>query len=60
MKTDSIVEQARQIRRKIEDENQQDPELFYEHLKNIQERLPDRPVCRKPKPLVTVTKTRVP
>lgn len=59
MKTDPIVEQVRQIRRKIEDENQQDAELFYQHLKKMQERLSDRLVCRKPKPLVTITKTRM-
>ena len=59
MKTDPIVEQVRQVRREIEDETQQDPELFYQHLKKIQERLSDRLVCRKPKPLVTITKTRV-
>jgi hypothetical protein len=59
MRTDPIVEQVRQVRRKIEDENQQDPELFYQHLKKFQERLLDRLVCRKPKPLATVTKTRV-
>jgi len=59
MKIDPIVEQVRQVRRKIEDENQQDPELFYRHLKKIQEGLSDRLVCRKPKPLVPITKTRV-
>ena len=59
MKTDPIVEQVRQVRREIEDETQQDPELFYQHLKKIQERLSDRLVCRKPKALVTITKTRV-
>jgi len=59
MKTDPIVKEVRQVRRKIEEENQQDPELFYQHLKKIQERLSDRLVCRKPKPLVTSTKARV-
>jgi len=59
MKTDPIVEQVRQVRRQIEDETQQDPELFYQYLKKIEEPLSDRLVCRKPKPLVTITKTRV-
>jgi len=59
MKTDPIVEQVRQVRRQIEDENQQDPELFYQHLKKIQERLSDRLVCRQPKPLATSMKKRV-
>jgi len=59
MKTDPIVKQVRQVRREIEDENQQDPELFFQHLKRIQERFSDRLVCRKPKPLATTTKKRV-
>ena len=59
MKTDPIVEQVRQIRREIEDENQQDPELFYQHLKEIQGPLLDRLVCRQPKPLVTPKKKKV-
>ena len=59
MQTDPIVEQVRQVRRRIEDENQQDPELFYQHLKKIQERLSDRLVCRKPKRLATTAKERV-
>ena len=59
MKTDPIVEQVRHVRREIEDENRQDPELFYQHLKKIQERLSDRLVCRKPKPLATITKARM-
>ena len=59
MKTDPIVKQVRQVRRGIEDENQQDPELFFQHLKRIQERFSDRLVCRKPKPLATTTKKRV-
>jgi len=59
MKTDPIVEQVHQVRRQIDDENRQDPELFYQHLKKIQERLSDRLVCRQPKPLATITKKRV-
>jgi hypothetical protein len=59
MRTDPIVEQVRQIRRKIDEETKQDPELLYQHLKKIQERLSDRLICRKPKPLVTSTKTKV-
>jgi len=59
MRTDPIVEQVRQIRRKIDEETKQDTELLYQHLKKIQERLSDRLICRKPKPLVTSTKTKV-
>jgi hypothetical protein len=59
MKTDPIVEEVRQVRRQIEDETQQDPELFYQHLKKIQEPLSDRLVCRQPKPLATPKKKKV-
>jgi len=59
MKTDPIVEQVRQVRRQIESETQQDPELFYQHLKEIQGPLSDRLVCRQPKPLVTPKKKKV-
>jgi hypothetical protein len=59
MKNDPIVEQVRRVRKEIEEENQQDPELLYQHLKKIQERFSDRLVCRKPKPLVASTKAKV-
>ena len=59
MKTDPNVEQVRQVRRRIEDETQQDPELFYQHLKKIQITLSGRLVCRKPKPLATTKKKKV-
>jgi len=59
MKTDPIIEQVRQVRRQIEDETQQDPELFYQHLMKIQEPLSDRLVCRQPKPLSNTKKKKV-
>ncbi len=59
MKTDPIVEQVRQVRKHIEDETQQDPELFYQHLKKVQEPLSHRLVCRQPKPLTTTKKKQV-
>jgi len=59
MKTDPIVEQVREVRRQIEDETHQDPELFYQHLKKIEERISDRLICRQPKPLETIKKKRV-
>ena len=59
MKADPIVEQVRQVRKQIEDENQQDPEFFYQALKRIQERFPDRLVRREPKPLGIRRKKKV-
>jgi hypothetical protein len=59
MKTDLIVDQVRQVRRQIEEETEQDPELFYKYLKKIQEPLSDRLVCRQPKPLATPKKKKV-
>jgi len=59
MKTDPIVQQVRQVRRQIEDENQRDPDLYYQYLKNLQKGLTNRLVCREPKPLATSTKKRV-
>jgi len=51
MKADPIVEQVREIRRQVERETQQDPELYYQHLRKVQERFSGRLVCRQPKPL---------
>jgi hypothetical protein len=59
MKTDPIVQQVRQVRREIEDENKQDPELYYQCLKKLQKTLTSRLVCREPKPLPTTMKKRV-
>jgi len=59
MKTDPIVEQVRQVRKQIEDETHQDPELFYQHLKKIQIPLSGRLVCRQPKPLAATKKKKV-
>ena len=53
MKADPIVEQVREIRRQVERETQQDPELYYQRLRKLQERFSGRLVCRRPKPLPT-------
>jgi hypothetical protein len=58
MKADPIVQQVREIRRQIDDENQHDPELYYQYLKKLQRGLSARLVCRKPKPLITTTKKK--
>ena len=59
MKTDPIVQQVRQVRRQIEDENQRDPDLYYQYLKKLQKGLANRLVCREAKPLATPTKKGV-
>ena len=59
MKTDPIVQQVRLVRRQIEDENQRDPDLYYQYLKKLQKGLTSRLVCREPKPLATSTKKSV-
>lgn len=59
MKADPIVKEVRRIRRQIEDEAKRDPELFYQHLKKIQESFSDKLVCRQPKPIVVRKKKKV-
>ena len=53
------VARYRQVRKQIEDENQQDAEFFYQYLKKVQERFSDRLVCREPKPLGIRRKKKV-
>ena len=59
MKSDPIIEEVRRGRKQLEDEIQQDAELYYQLLKKIQEPLSDRLVCRQPKPLATPKKKKV-
>ena len=47
---DPIIEEVRQIRRKIESDCEDDPKRFYEHVQELQEKYRDRLVQRKPKP----------
>ena len=58
MKADPIVEQVREIRHQVERETQQDPELYYQRLRKLQETLSGRLVCRQPKPLPIAGKER--
>jgi hypothetical protein len=53
MKIDPIVEQVREIRHRIELETHHDPELFYQHLRKLQEAFPERVVNPLPKKLPT-------
>ncbi|MBI2952002.1 hypothetical protein HYY27_07905 [bacterium] len=54
MKLDPIVEEIRDIRHKIDRECQENPEKYYEHVKDFQQKLGARLVCRKPTPLTVV------
>jgi hypothetical protein len=49
MSGDPIVEEVREVRRKIETECQNDAQKYYEHLQQVQEQYGDRLVQRKPK-----------
>ncbi len=51
MEADPIVEQVREIRHQVEREAHQDPELYYQRLRKLQETFARRLVCRQPKPL---------
>jgi hypothetical protein len=42
---------VREIRHQIECETHHDPELYYQHLRKLQETFSGRLVCRPPKPL---------
>ena len=47
---DPIVEEVRQVRHKIEKDCEYDPEKFYEHIQEVQEKYRSRLVQRKPRP----------
>lgn len=47
---DPILEELRKIRHTIEKSYDNDPEKYYRHLLDIQQRYRDRLVRRKPKP----------
>jgi len=51
MNADPIVEQVREARRQIERETEQNPELYYQRLQELQKTLSARLVCRQLKPL---------
>ncbi len=53
MYQDPIVEELRQIRRQIEQECQNDADLYYAHLLEVQKLHAARLVCGAPKPLLT-------
>jgi hypothetical protein len=53
MYQDPIVEELRKIRQQIEQECQNDADLYYAHLLEQQKPHTARLVCRAPKPLLT-------
>ena len=50
MVRDPIIEEVRQVRHKIEAECKDDPQRYYEHIQQVQEKYQNRLVQRKPKP----------
>lgn len=50
MVRDPIIEEVRLVRHKIEIDCEGDPQKFYEHIQQVQEKYRDRLVQRKPKP----------
>ena len=52
MLRDPIIEEVRQVRHKIEVECEDDPQKYYEHIQQVQEKYRNRLVQRKPKPVL--------
>ncbi|MFH1146298.1 MAG: hypothetical protein V1736_01155 [Pseudomonadota bacterium] len=53
---DPIIKEIRTIRHEIEAEYENDPQKYYEHLQQLQERYSKRLVRRKPKPALELAK----
>ena len=51
MLTDPIVEEVRQVRLQIEAECKDDPQRYYAHLQEVQQKYRNRLVQRKPQPI---------
>jgi len=54
MTADPIVREVREIRHEIERQCKEDPEVFYQHVIAVQNKIVGHLVCRRPKPLVPV------
>ena len=50
MLPDPIIEEVRKVRHRIESECEDDPQKFFEHIQQVQEKYRNRLVQRKPKP----------
>ncbi len=59
MSRDPIIEEVRQIRRKIEAECEDDAQKYYDHIQQLQEKYRHRLVQRKPKPSLNRQKLAV-
>ena len=59
MVRDPIIEEVRQVRHAIEAVCEDDPEKYYEHLQEVQDRYPERVVRRAPKPALSKRKLAV-
>jgi hypothetical protein len=56
---DPITEEVRQIRHEIEADCEDDPQKYYEHIRQVQEKYRHRLVQRKPKPALKKQKLAV-
>jgi hypothetical protein len=56
---DPIVEEVRQIRRKIESECEDDGQKYYEHIRKMQEKHRERLVRREPRPALKKEKAAI-
>ena len=50
MLRDPIIEEVRQLRHQIEAEIEDDPQKYYEHIQQVQDKYRNRLVRFKPKP----------
>lgn len=53
---DPIIEEIRKIRREIEEECGNDPQMYFEHIQKLQENYKHRLVNRKPKSALKLAK----
>lgn len=59
MLQDPIIDEVRQVRRKIEAECENDGQKYFEHIQQIQEKYRDRLVRREPRPALRKQKVAV-
>ena len=53
---DHIIKEVRKIRHEIEAECNDDPQKYYEHIQQLQQKYSNRLIRRKPKPALKLTK----
>lgn len=59
MLRDPIIEEVRKVRHKIETDCENDPQKYYKHIQQVQEKYRNRLVQRKPKPALKKRKLAV-